>query len=112
MSMLAEYTRERTGDKVIEVEEGFATYRYLDDNGDKAVYIVDIFIRPDFRRTRMASVLADGIVEDAKRLGCKRLLGSVSSTAKNATDSIRVLLGYGMEFYRSSDHGIIFKKEI
>lgn len=112
MSMHAEYIRERLGDEVLEYEEGFATYRFIDDSGVKAVYIVDIFVRPDFRKTKMASIMADEIVEKAKEKGCKRLIGTVCPTAKNATDSLRVLLGYGMELYQCDKSAVIFKKEI
>lgn len=112
MSMYSEYVRERAGDEILETEEGFATYRFIQDDGIPCVYILDIFIRPDFRRTKIASSLADKIVAEARSMDCVRLLGSVSSAAKNATDSIKVLLGYGMEFYKCSDHGMIFKKDI
>ncbi len=112
MTMHSEYIRERLGDEVLEYDEGFATYRFLDDSGVKAVYIVDIFVRPDFRKTRMASVMADEICEKAKAQGCTRIIGSVSPSAKNATDSLKVLLGYGMTLYCSTNEAIIFKKEL
>lgn len=112
MSMYASYVRERLGDEILEREEGFLTYRYLEDMGEKCVYIVDIFVRPDFRKSKVASDMADTVVERAKKEGCKRLLGSVSFDAKNVTDSIKVLFGYGMEFYRGNQAGMFFKKEI
>lgn len=112
MSMHSEYIRERLGDEVLEYDEGFATYRFLDDFGVKAVYIVDIFVRPDFRKTRMASAMADEIVEKAKSVGCTRLIGTVSPASNNSTDSLKVLLGYGMELYQCDKNAIIFKKEI
>lgn len=112
MSMHAEYLRERLGDEVLEYDEGFVTYRFIDDNGIKSVYIVDIFVRPDFRRTRMASIMADAVVELARTQGCKRLIGTVSPASKNATDSLKVLMGYGMELYQCDKNAIIFKREI
>lgn len=112
MSMHADYVRERLGDEILERAEGFATYRFVDDKGTPCVYIVDIYTHPDFRKTRVASDMADQIVGRAKIRGCKRLLGTVSPTAKNATDSLRVLLGYGMSLYSCSNDLIIFRKEI
>ena len=112
MSMYASYVRERMGDEIVETEQGFATYRYLKDGGVDAVYIIDIYVRTDFRKNNVASNLADHIVESAKHKGCKRLIGTINPSAKNSTDSLRVLLGYGMELYWCSQDIITFKKEI
>jgi GNAT superfamily N-acetyltransferase len=112
MSMYADYLRERVGDEIIEREEGFATFRIIDDGGVMTVYIVDIYIKPEYRKMKMATVMADEIKERAKFLGCKAMIGTVSSSAKKPTDSMKVLLGYGMQFYKSNQDGIIFRKEI
>lgn len=112
MKMYRDYLMERLGDEMVERPEGFATYRFIDDFGIPAVYIVDLYVRPDFRKTKIASEMADEIVKKAKAEGYHRLIGSVDSSAKNATDSIKVLLAYGMSLHRSSQQGLIFKKEI
>lgn len=112
MKMYRDYLRERLGDELIERDEGFATYRYIDFEGQPSVYIVDIYVRPDFRKSRVASEMADDIVRAAVKDGKKLLIGTVCSTAKNATDSIKVLLGYGMDFCKTTTDGLIFKKEI
>ncbi len=111
MSMHSEYLKEHHGDEVVEIEDcGFATYRYLNDR--KSVYIVDIYVRPDFRKSNLASMMADQIVEKAKKEGATELLGSVVPTAKNSTDSLKVLLAYGMNLKSSGIDLIIFSKEI
>lgn len=112
MKMYRDYLKERLGDELIERPEGFATYRYVDDFGTPAVYIVDIYVRPDFRKTRVASEMADDICIAALKDGRKVLLGTVASSSKTATDSIKVLLAYGMDFYRCSQDGLIFRKEL
>lgn len=112
MSMYGDYVRERIGDEIMESHRGFATYRFIQDGETNAVYIVDIYITPDFRKAKMASELADEICSIARSKGCSRVIGTVSATAKNPTDSIKVLLGYGMEFYKCNSEGIFFKKEI
>lgn len=112
MKMYADYLKERLGDEIVLRDEGFATYRFVDDCGTPAVYIVDIYVRPDFRKTKIASEMADSIANIAKEKGYHRLIGSVDSTAKTATDSIKVLLAYGMQFHRQAPGGLIFKKEI
>ena len=78
----------------------------------KTVYIVDLYILPDFRREHVASFLADSIVEEAKLKGCNKLLGSVVPSNKNSTTSLKVLLGYGMVLESSSNDFIVFRKDI
>lgn len=112
MSLYSEYLKERLDEEVIEHEDSFASFRFIDDQGVKTVYIVDIYVRPHFRNAKVASCLADEITIFAKERGCKRMIGTVSASAKNATQSIMVLIGYGMDFYRCNNEGLIFKKEI
>ncbi len=112
MSLHSEYLNELLGDSIIEWDNGFATYRFIDHEGVPSVYIVDIYVRPDFRKTRMATEMADEIKKVAMRNGCKRMIGSVNAFIKDPTRSIKVLLGYGMVFHKSTDAGIVFKKEI
>lgn len=110
--MYLDYLRERLGDESVVRDEGFATYRFLDDNCTPSVYIVDIYVRPDFRKTSIASEMADQIVEISKKMGCRRLIGTVVPNAKRSTESLKVLLGYGMELYYSKDNLVVFKKEL
>lgn len=112
MSMYAEYVRERLGDSILEREDGFATYRYLDKDGKKCVYIVDIYVRAASRKGRVASEMADCIVALAKLQGCTILLGTVMPTAIGSTDSLKVLLGYGMSIHSCKENLIVFEKEI
>lgn len=107
--MWANYLREKSNDQILETEKGFATYRYVDE---KTVYIIDLYILPDFRQSHVAVSLADTIVDEARKKGCNKLLGSVVPSAKNSTTSLRVLLGYGMSLESSSTDFIVFKKEI
>lgn len=110
MSLYADYLNERTNDEIIEWPSGFATYRYLNDG--KTVYIVDIYTVPDHRKSGAASELADVIVARAKEKGFTELIGTVCPSAKGATISMRVLLGYGMELKSAGNDCIIFRKEI
>ncbi len=108
-SLYARYLEERTNDQILEIPEGFATYRYLND---KQVYLIDLFILPEFRNKGVASLLANTICEKARVKGCTEFLGTVVPSCKNATDSIRVLIAYGMVVSSSSDNLIVFKKGI
>jgi ribosomal protein S18 acetylase RimI-like enzyme len=108
-SMWKRYLEEKTKDKMLETDKGFATYRYIDE---KTVYIIDIYVLPDFRKEKVASLLADTVVEEAKARGCKKLVGSVVPSANNSTMSLKVLLGYGMTLEASTNDFITFRKDI
>lgn len=110
MSMYGDYIKEHHGDEILENDKGFATYRYLD--GGMTVYIVDIYVRPDFRKENVASVIADEIAMLAKKKGCNEMLGSVVPFAKNATASLKILLSYGFELKISSSDLILFRKDL
>lgn len=110
MSLYANYLRERTSDEILEMEQGFATYRYLDEG--KTLYIIDIYVLPDFREQKLASLIADKVVEVAKQRGCNKLLGSVVPSMKNSTISLKVLLGYGMTLESSTNDFVVFRKDI
>lgn len=109
-SLYAKYLTERTSDKIIEIPEGFVTYRYV--NEGKSVYILDIYVLPEFRSQGVASQLADQVVAEARAKGCIELFGSVCPGAVNSTISMRVLMGYGMLLDGTGNNLIIFKKGI
>ena len=109
MSLYSEYVREHSDDEVIETEVGFGRYRFLNQT---QVYIVDIYVRPDRRKSGAASAIADNIVELAKLRGCTELLGTVVPSAKNSTASLRVLLGYGMNLHAIEGNMVVFRKAI
>lgn len=110
MSLYGEYVKERLGDEIYENQYGFATYRYLNDK--KTVYIVDLYVIPTERKTRVASLFADTICKIAKEQGATELLGTVSPSANAATESLKVLLGYGMSLVSSTHEMIVFRKDI
>lgn len=109
-SLYSRYLQERTEDHIVETEQGFASYRIV--NEGKSAYIIDIYVVPETRKAGVASTLADTIAGLAKSKGCTELLGSVVPSAKGSTSSLKVLLGYGMTLKSSSNDFIVFSKEI
>lgn len=109
MSLYAEYIKERTSDEIVELAEGFATYRFTDEH---TVYIIDIFVKPYLRKSGAARSMADEIVKIAKIKGCTKLLGSIIPSNKDSTISLKVLLAYGMTLDSCSTDFILFKKEL
>lgn len=108
--MYCDYVKERLGDDSVNSEIGFATFRFI--NGGKSVYIIDIYVRPSYRKQGSASAFADIIVDIARKRGCTEVIGTVSSLAKNSTDSLKVLLGYGMSAQSFSNDVAVFRKDI
>jgi N-acetylglutamate synthase-like GNAT family acetyltransferase len=111
-SLYGQYVAERMGDFIIEDEDGFATYRYLLGADAPAVYIVDIYVEPKARKKHKATELANRIVNEARNKGAQVVLGTVFVNAKNVTDSIKVLLSYGMTFKNVQGDMLIFEKDI
>ena len=107
MSLYASYLQERTSDGIIENDEGFITFRYLNRN---QVYIIDVYVLPEYRGKGIATELADKVCATAKTMGCTEVIGSVVPAAKGATESISVLIAYGMNVFEASQNLILFKK--
>ena len=109
MSLYSSYLLERTNDRILETESGFASYRYI---SEKTVYIIDIYVVPEMRKSGLASTFANAIAAEAKAKGCVEMLGTVNPTAKNSTASLQVLFAYGMKLHSSSENVIVCKKDI
>lgn len=110
MSLYADYIKERSDDRIIELDFGFITYRHLADQ--KSTYIVDIYVEPKKRLEGFGSMLADEVLKEAKRLKHEKIIGTVVPSANGSTESLKALLGYGMKLKSSSQDFIIFEKDI
>lgn len=107
--LYTDYLKEREGGHVFEVpNQGFATY-FL--NG-KECYIRDIYVAPDYRRSKVATFMLDCIVTAAKKAGCTFITGTVMPTAPGATESMKASLVYGFQLVSSNSQLIYLKKDI
>lgn len=109
MSLYAQYLTERTEDLILETEKGFATYRFTNEF---TVYIVDIYVIPEFRKQGVARDLSDTIVGIARMKGCTQLIGSVIPSAKGSSESMKALLAYGLKLDSSAGDFILLRKDI
>lgn len=109
-SMYAQYLAERTKDEILETDVGFVTYRFLNEGG--SVYIMDIFVKPECRLKGAAAEMADIVAEIAKERGATEMLGSVNPSAKHSTESLKVLVAYGMTLSGATNDIIFFRKDI
>lgn len=110
MSMYSDYLYERTNDQIIETEDGFATFRYV--NNFDTVYLIDIYVKPESRQKKIATGFADQIAAEAKEKGAKEMIGTVVPSAKNSTISLKVLVGYGMTLHQAGNDVIVFRKDL
>ncbi len=110
MSHYADYLRERTTDAIIEDDTGFATYRFTEDG--RGVYLVDIYVVPEYRKKGVATEMANRIAKEAKNAGCTCIIGSVVPSNKGSTASLDVLRAYGMELVSSGVDILYFRKDI
>lgn len=108
MSLYAKYIAEREGKHIVETEQGFATYVFM----EKGCYIEDIFVLKEYRDTGVAAHLADIITDIAKEKGYNKLFGSVVPSANNSTVSLKVLLAYGFKLESCSNNFILMVKDI
>lgn len=109
MSHYAEYMKETLKVETIEDDNGFCTYEFLSDT---ECYIRDIYVVPALRKSNVAAGYADQVAEIAKQKGCKLLVGSVNTTIKDPTTSMKVLIAYGMKFHSTKGILLYFVKEI
>lgn len=107
-SLYSFYLKEREDLETFQVDSGFAVYKII----EQSLYIKDIYVVPQLRRTGCASTMADGLVLIAKQKGCKDMIGSVAPQAHDPTTSMKVLLAYGFSFFKIVQDLILFRKEI
>jgi len=107
-SMYAQYITERTNKHCLETDAGFAVYSIE----QPYCYIEDIFVVASNRQKSAASEMADKIALEAREKGCKHLLGTVDPQAKGSTTSLKVLLGYGFDLWKTQNGLIWFIKDI
>ena len=108
VDLYAKYLKERSGKEIITNEHGFATYLFEQDY----VYLEDVYVEPEHRRSNICFSMADEIVEIAKSKGYKKIIGSVVPGTPGATNSLKVLLEYGFKLAYSTESIIYFQKEI
>ena len=108
MSLEAEYRKEREDIDTMEFESGFITYRFLPTE----CYIVDIYVRPEVRRSGYGSMMANQIKSLARRHGYHLLTGSVDNRLNSAITSTEILTRYGFKKLRDEGPMTYFYLEL
>jgi len=111
MSLYGEYIKERLGRHIVEDERGFVTFDIYPQ--EKACYLVDMYVRPDFRRKGTATKhFGDQVVAAAKQAGCTRIFSTVLPKAVNSTVSVKGLLADGFELSHMDEELIWFRRDL
>lgn len=108
-SLYCQYIKEREDKDIIETDKGFATFKVF-DNGE--CYLQDLYVVPEYRKTKLATEMADKVTIIAKERGCNKLIGSVCVDDKFATRNMKIFLSYGMEIHKSIGSVIFLSKDI
>lgn len=111
--MYFDYLKERSETEVYVTSKGFATYKPwgVEVPGD-AIYLVDLYVKPEFRNTKHAVDLGDAVCRIGQERGCKYLVGSVVPSSKGSTHSLNRLLSYGMTLAKAEADQIWLIKEL
>jgi len=106
--MYFEYAKERESLDSITSENGFALYR-KDKN---TLFIRDIYVKPEFRKTSEFLNLFKRLKKIAEELNCKYMEGHVYLDTKDPTLSLRAILSAGFKVVHASNGMIALTKEI
>ena len=107
-SNYAQYIKEREDKHILEDHKGFATYFI----SDLECYIVDVFVKKEYRKQNVGRDYIDQIEKIAKEHGCKYLTTTVCPNANGSTDSLKATLSVGFNLDSSTNNLIFFRKEI
>jgi hypothetical protein len=69
-------------------------------------------VAPEYRKSHIASKMADEVAARAKSLGITKMLGSVYLGRKGADANLEVLRRYGMRLFAAHDNNIFCIKDI
>lgn len=108
LDLFEAYIAEREGAKLAVVEGGFAIYKHLDG----LVYLQDIYVMPELRKSGVGSKLLKVVENYAKSANINILVGSTDTSAANATISALATLHSGFKISHIDGPVIWYRKEI
>jgi hypothetical protein len=112
--MYAHYLRESQNKEMLETPHGFLTYGFNCVPGVTFphVYIEELYVVPEMRKTHIASTMADRVAVIAKERGINKMIGSVSLHRKGADANLEILKRYGMKLFAANADTIFTVKDL
>jgi len=93
MELYKEYIAERENQHLFYNDKGFITWEYMNDS----VHIVDIYVRPQYRKTGEGVSLEKVVLDEAKLRGYKTIICSACTDTNNWEKSLEILKKVGYE---------------
>lgn len=110
VSNYALYIFEREGKEIIEDNEGFATYLHTPSR--REIYIVDVFVKKEFRGVGKARDYFNKIINIAKERNCDYILTSVDTYTNDWQFSLMLLETDGYKQIANKDTTIFLRKDL
>lgn len=107
-SLFGKYIKERNNKEIVENEKGFMTYYFIGD----ACYIEDVYVLPEYRRTKQCVEFGEQVEKIAKEKGCTKMYGSVVPSAPYSTINLMGLLNFGWRLDSSTNNFILVTKDL
>lgn len=101
--MFERYLKERKNENVLAVNDGFIVYKIAEN----VCLITEIYTKPEFRKNKIASHLADKVFEIAKESDCIEVQCIVDLNTNDSELSMLSILHYGFKPYRCEGQNII-----
>ena len=109
--MYFKYIKERLGKDSIQYEDkAFAIF--FDYPAENAIYVEDVYVSPDYRRSGIGEKIMEDMCNLAKEANRKYLLGSVDITSNNPEASLIGMLKNDFKLYKTDDSMLYVRKEI
>lgn len=94
-SLYAEYVKEREGKETIENDTGFITY--LDLKPSKTIYLSDMYIKPEFRKTGAARSLYNELLAVLQEKKYNTMISSYDMDTNNWEHTEKMLENEGFK---------------
>lgn len=110
MSLYAEYIKEREDADIIENDKAFLSYRYT--RSRREIYIIDCFVKKEYRNQREAKKLFEQLEIRAKELDCLYILASVDMGTNGWEHSLSKLDKNGFIYDWKINTQVFVRKDI
>jgi len=101
--MFERYLLERKNENVLAVNDGFIVYKI-----EKEICLItEIYTKPELRKNKIASHLADKVFDIAKESNCVEVQCLVDLNSNDSELSMLSILHYGFKPYRCEGNNII-----
>jgi GNAT superfamily N-acetyltransferase len=108
MSLYGQFIKERLNKEIIETEKGFVTYYFIDEG----CYADDVYVLPEYRRSKESFNLGKQVEDIARQKGCKKLYSSVVPSTPNSTLNLMGLIKFGFRLDSTANNFILVVKDL